>query len=162
MSFSTVGGRVSISRIFAAESLHIQRADFTCGPVTLLNVLAMRGDHSRTEDELAELCQARPGFGTSNEAMAVAAEHLGMVVVAVREDAAVADLERHIDDGAHVIVCYLALSGSGHYSIVSGHDERALYLHDCSYGLIRIEKATFERRWRNLDEPVERWFMATR
>ena len=159
---TSAGREVSITRIFEAESLHIQQADWTCGPVTLLNVLAMRGDHSHTETELAELCHARPGFGTSNEMMVVAAKQLGLEVVVVQEDAAVEDLERHIDGGSHVIVCYLALSGSGHYSIVAGYDERALYLRDCSYGLIRIGKETFEGRWRNQDEPAERWLMVTR
>ena len=159
---STFGERVSISQIFAVENLHIQRGDSNCGPVTLLNVLAMQGDHSRTENELADLCQTQPGFGTSNEMMVAAAKQLGMEIVAVQEDAAIGDLERHIDDVAHVIVCYLSLSASGHYSIVSEYDDKALYLHDCCYGLIRIEKETFEARWRNLDEPAERWFMATR
>ena len=150
-----------IKQLFKNQNLHIQKLNYTCGPVSLLNVLAAKGaagNHS--EESLAQLCGAKPGFGTSNEAMVETAGKLGLEVLEAAESADLGQVEEYLDRGACVIVCYLCLSGGGHYAVATEHDEAALYFLDCTHGLLRIEKDNFIGRWRNKHEPTERWFMA--
>ena len=151
---------MSIKQIYRTHKLRLQQLDYTCGPVSLLNVLAAKGQTGHGERELAALCKARPDFGTSNADLVKAAEHLGLEILEAADRADISRLEAYLDKNAYVIVCYISLGGGGHYSIVKEHDAQALYLLDCSYGLIRIEKATFLKCWRNKQEPAERWFMA--
>lgn len=153
---------MNIKQTYDDYGLHIQQLDFTCGPVSLWNVLALKGIPGYSERELAALCKSEPGFGTSNEMMVQAAAKLGLDVAEAKAPGEIAELEQHIDESHFVIVCYLCLSGGGHYSIISQYDTHAVYLRDCTHGLLRINKPTFYDRWRNGDEPVERWFMAIR
>ena len=149
-----------ISKIYQEWGLHIQQLDYSCGPVSLLNVLALKGDKSRSETELAKLCKAEPNRGTDTIDLVAAARDIGLEVVEVKQDADISDLESHLNAAVYPIVCYRSLGGGGHYSIVTEYDDKALYLFDCSYGLIRIEKDTFYKVWRNKHEPLKRWFMA--
>ena len=151
---------MQISKIYQDKGLHIQQLGYSCGPVCLLNVLSLKGDNNHSEMELAKLCQAEPNRGTDTSDMVRAANQLGLQVIEAKQDAKISDLEHHIDNSNYPIVCYISLSGSGHYSIVSEYDSEAVYLFDCCYGLIRIEKPTFDKHWHNGNEPIKRWFMA--
>ena len=151
-----------ISKIYQDKGLHIQQLNYTCGPVSLLNVLTLKGDKSHSETELARLCKAEAGRGTDTIDMVTAAKELGLEVAEAKPNAEISDLEGHLDAAAYPIVCYRSLGGGGHYSIVAEYDQEALYLFDCSYGLIRIDKATFYKCWRNKNEPLKRWFMAVK
>ena len=151
---------MSIKAVYQDQKLHIQELDYTCGPVTLLNVLSLKGNNNHDEFELAEACQAKPESGTPNTMMVKTASKLGLEVLEAKKEAEIKDLEDYLKQSAHVIVCYRSLGGGGHYSIVAESDQKALYLFDCAYGLIRIEKPTFYKRWRNKHEPIKRWFMA--
>lgn len=138
----------------------MQKEDYTCGPVTLLNVLVAKGRTDHDEPELSRLCQAKPDTGTTNADMVKVAKELGLEILETGASADIDCLETYLDKGAHVIICYISLSGGGHYSIIKEYDDKAFYLLDCSYGLIRIEKPTLLKRWRNRHEAAERWFMA--
>lgn len=154
---------MKIKQIYSDNNLAIQQKPYTCGPVSLLNVLQLKGDFSRTEDELAELCDAKPEIGTSNENMVKVAKQIDLGVIEVKQDASVEDLERSIDQGLSVIICYRHLySGGGHYGLITEHDEKAFYFRDCSYGFIRICKEDLKKFWYNQDKTVHGWFMAVK
>jgi len=42
---------MQIKKIFENNHLVLQEADFTCGPVALLNILALKGDSSHGEEK---------------------------------------------------------------------------------------------------------------
>jgi len=145
------------------NGLIIQKANYTCGPVSLLNVLRLKGDGAYSEPELAQICKARPGSGTDNNDLVVAAKQIGLEVVEVRQNATIADIERHLDNAAYVIINYFeAFSQDGHYSVVTDYDEHALYIADCYDGFLRITKKYFPRWWHNSDGSIVGWFMALR
>ena len=153
----------SIRKIYQDIGLHIQKLDYTCGPVSLLNVLSLRGDdRGRSEEQLASLCRAKPATGTSNKDMVRAAEALGLAVVETKQEAEISELEGQLDGGAYPIVGYRSLGGGGHYAVVIEYDQEALYLFDCAYGLLRIEKPIFRKRWRGQHDPAKRWFLAVK
>lgn len=152
----------TIKQIFADNNLAIQQLSYSCGPVSLLNILYQKGDFSHTEEELAELCDAKPGIGTANETLVKVAEDIGLEVAEVKQDANVSDIERNIDTGRFVIVNYFsAYSGNGHYSIISEYDDRSLYFRDCSRGFFVLDKDEFENFWYNQNKTIYGWYMAT-
>ena len=138
----------------------MHKEDHTCGPVTLFNVLVASGRTEHDEPELARLCQAKPDTGTTNADMVKAAKDLGLEILETGSEADIGQLEARLGKSAHVIVCYISLSGGGHYSIIQEYDDKAFCLLDCSCGLIRTEKPAFLKRRRNRREAAERWFMA--
>jgi predicted double-glycine peptidase len=154
---------MNIKKIYADNGLAFQEAEYTCGPVTLLNVLRLKGDFSRSEEELSKLCKAQPKIGTTEEDMVKAAKALGLKVAEEKQDADTSDIEKHIDNGDFVIVCYFhAFSGEGHYALVSEYDEKAFYLRDCSLGFPRLKKKYFKRYWYNSDKSIYGWLLAVK
>lgn len=140
----------------------IQQGASNCGPVSLLNVLRLKGDDTHTEEELAELCSAKPGFGTTDDNLLKAARAVGLEVAESKEGGTVADLERHIDDGDYVIICYTnAFSGNGHYSVAVAYDEDALYLRDSSLGSLRLRKDWLAKWWHGASGS-QQWYAAVR
>lgn len=154
---------MKITDIYRNNNLHIQVANYTCGPVSLLNILRMKGDASYSEDELAVICKAVPGKGTTNDNMVAAAKKIGLEVIETKANSQISDIERHIDNGDYVIINYFeAFSEDGHYSIAAEYDDKALYIADCYDGLIRIEKKYFPKWWHNSDNTIQGWFMAVK
>jgi predicted double-glycine peptidase len=154
---------MKITQIFDDNHLAFQEAEYTCGPVTLMNLLRLKGDFSHSEAELAKLCKTKPDPGTLEEDMVAAAKTLGLDVVEAKEGATIKELEQHIDNGEFVIVCYFhAFAGEGHYGLVTEYDDKAVYLRDCSLGFIRLKKQYFEKYWHDHDGSVKRWLMAVK
>jgi predicted double-glycine peptidase len=152
---------MKIKRLFADNNLIIQQKSYTCGPVSLLNVLRLKGDSSYSEDEQAELCEAKQGVGTSHANLVKVARSIGLEVIAEKEQATIADLEQSLDKGHYVIVNYLYLySDEGHYGLITEYDDEAFYFRDCSYGFIRLHKSDFDNAWWNQKKTIHGWFMA--
>jgi predicted double-glycine peptidase len=152
--------------IFSDNHLAIQQTSFTCGPVALLNVLHLKGDFSHTEDELAQICEATVGVGTTNENLVKAAKTIGLELVEEKSNAATEDIEHHLDNGAYVIICYTnAFSGNGHYTCVTAYDDRALYCRDPSLGFLRLSKEYLKELWhgsRDASTGSKQWYMAVK
>ena len=111
---------MNIKNIFSNEHLVIQELSYTCGPVALLNILHLKDDFTHNEKELAELCNAKTGIGTTNENLVKAAQKIGLELIEEKSNATVQDIQRNIDNGAYVIICYAnAYSGNGHYTVVT-------------------------------------------
>ncbi len=152
---------MNIPQLYIDHNFAFQQLGYTCGPVTLLNILRQRGDKSRSEEELASLCNALPGTGTTNDALVGAAKSVGLAVVAQKANAALDDIERHIDEAHAVIVNYFyAFSDEGHYAQVAGYDDYALYLADPTAGYMRIRKEYFVNHWHSQAGDIVRWFAA--
>lgn len=155
---------MDVKDIFSDNKLAIQEASYTCGPVALLNALHLKNDFSRNEDELAQICKAKPGIGTTNENLVKAAQAVGFTVVEEKSDASVEDIERNIDSGSYVIICYAnAFSGNGHYTLVTKYDDRALYCRDSAFGLFRFSKEYLINFWhgqRDASTGSNHWYMA--
>ncbi|MEX2209276.1 MAG: cysteine peptidase family C39 domain-containing protein [Patescibacteria group bacterium] len=118
---------------------------------------------SHSEEELIELCGAKPGVGTSNKGLVKAAEQAGMEIVEEKDKASLQDIEDHIDSGTAVIVCYKnAFSGNGHYTVIVEHDDEAFYCRDSAFGLFRIDKEKFLKHWFNPQGAGVRWYVAVK
>ena len=151
---------MSIKDLFARNNLVIQKTSYTCGPATILNILHLKGDFSYNEEELAKLCKTDPKTGTSNKNLVAAAQKVKLKLVEEKQGATTKDIERNIDAGAFVVVCYIhAYSGEGHYAIVSEYDDRAFYFRDCSFGLFRLKKKYFRKFWHGTDG-IQQWYVA--
>lgn len=151
---------MNIKDIFAQNALVIQKESYTCGPCSLLNVLALKGDLSHSELELAKRCNAKPGVGSSHEDMVRAAQETGLKVIEEKTHAAAEDIKRNIDAGAYVVVNFIdQYSGNGHYAVITEYDDRAFYLRDCTAGLFRLVEEYFVKCWRSGDG-IPRWYMA--
>lgn len=152
---------MNVKDIFTSNNLAIQQTSYTCGPASLLNVLLLKGDSSHTESELAKLCDCKPKVGTSNANLVKAAKAIGLEVVEAKDQAAIEDIERHIDNGECVIACYhYAYSGEGHYAVVTEYDDEALYFRDCTSGFFRLKKKYFDKFW--YGDESRRWLMAVK
>lgn len=152
---------MNVKDIFAQNGVIIQEASYTCGPCALLNVLRLKGDPSHTEDELSKLCNTRPGPGTDEADMVRVAKEIGLEVVEEKEKAEITDIERNVDAGNYVIVCYMHLySGEGHYGVITEHDKEAFYFRDPSFGLFRIRKKYFKKHWHSSGPP--QWYVAVK
>lgn len=149
---------MDIKKIYQDSSLHIQTTSYTCGPCALLNILRLKGDNKWTEQMLERLCEAKPGIGTTNEALLVAAAQTGLELISSKTGAEVRDIEEHLDAGRYVIVNYLhGFDGLGHYGVIVEHDELGLYLRDSSLGLVRIKKKDFTKYWYSNDKTIPQW-----
>jgi hypothetical protein len=157
---------MGVKSLLSDNHVAIQETTYTCGPVALLNVLHLKDDFSRTEEELAKICGAQPGVGTSNENLFKAAQEVGIKVIEVKSDATISDIERNIDNGAYVIICYAnAFSGNGHYAVVTDYDKRAIYCRDSNFGLFRFRKEYLDKFWhgqRDASIGSNRWYMAVK
>jgi predicted double-glycine peptidase len=151
--------------IILKNNLVIQVGRSTCGPCSLLNVLRLKGDMSGTEDEFAKICKTRDGIGTSNADMIEAAKQVGLDVLETKAGGTAADVKRHIDAGAYVIVNYFhTFSGNGHYAVITDYDDNAFYLADCSLGFLRLRDEYFLKYWYGHDPGSEskKWFLAVK
>jgi predicted double-glycine peptidase len=152
-----------VKDIFIKHHLAIQEGSFTCGPVTILNILRLKEDFSHSEEELTKLCDAKPGVGSSNENVVKAAKQVGLKILEEKTNSAIADIEKHIDNGAYVIVNYIhAFDGNGHYSAITDYDDRSLYFADSSLGFLRLRKEEFQKHWYNSDKTIRGWYAAVR
>lgn len=156
---------MNVKDIFDKNKLAIQQESYTCGPVALLNILHMKNDFSYNEEELARLCDARVGYGTTPENLVKAAQKLGLEVVEEKSNGNVEDIQRNIDMGAYVIILYKnAFSGNSHYTVVTKYDDKALYCRDSAFGLLRFSKEYLEKFWHGVTHDASRnskqWFMA--
>jgi predicted double-glycine peptidase len=157
---------MNVKDLFSDNGLVIQQTSFTCGPVALLNALHLKGDFSRTEEELSKLCDAKAKFGTTEENLVKAARTVGLELVEEKSNATVEDIQRNIDNGAYVIICYTnAFSGNGHYTCVTEYDDRALYCRDPALGLLRLSKEYLPKFWHgsmDASRGSNRWYMAVK
>jgi predicted double-glycine peptidase len=148
--------------LFAQNDVVIQQAGYTCGPCTLLNVLRLKGDPSHTEDELSKSCNAKPETGTSQKDLMRVAKEIGIEVVEEKKGADISDIERNIDNGNYVIVCYMhAFAGEGHYAVITEYDDVALYFVDPSFGIFRLRKEYLKKWWYG-SSGVQQWYAAVR
>ena len=157
---------MNISKIFSDNHLAIQQTSFTCGPTALLNALHLKGDFSRSEEELSKLCNAKEKFGTTEENLIKAAKAVGLELIEEKSNANVEDIQRNLDNGASVIICYTnAFSGNGHYTCVTEYDDRALYCLDPAFGFLRLSKEYLGKFWHgSMDASAgsQRWYMAVK
>lgn len=155
---------MKIQDLFSDNNLAIQQTSFSCGPVALLNALHVKGDQSHSEDELIKICDAKPGIGTTNENMVKAAREIGLELIEEKSNATIQDIERNIDNGACVIICYTnAFSGNGHYTCVTDYDDRAIYCRDPALGFLRLSKEYLTKFWqgtRDASEGSQQWYLA--
>jgi predicted double-glycine peptidase len=127
-----------------------------------LNVLRLKGNSSYTEEKMSKKCNAKPGIGTMEADMVRVAKEIGLEVIETEEGGALKDIERNLDDGKYVIVCYMhAYSGEGHYGVITEYDKRAFYFVDPSFGLFRLRKEYFSKWWYGSDG-VKQWYMAVK
>lgn len=154
---------MNIRKLYQDNRHAFQTVGFSCGPVTLLNILRQRGDMSHTEEELIELCKADAVTGTTNDNLITAARTLGFTIVEERDKATVKDIERQLDEDNMVVVNYFyAFSNEGHYAQVAEYDDKAFYLIDPTAGYMRIKKEYFVTNWHSQDGTITGWFMAIR
>jgi len=152
---------VGIKEIYADADVALQTTLYTCGPIALLNALRLKGETDYTEEQLEELCQAKPDIGTAVLRMVEVAEMVGLEVVETQMQASIEDLERNLGDGCNVIVCYMnAYSGNSHYMLLTDHDDQAFYCRDSVFGLFRFKKAYLDGFWYGDDS--KQWYLAVR
>lgn len=153
---------MNVKDIFAQNGILIQETSYTCGPSTLLNVLRLKGNDSHTEAELAKRCNTKPGIGTLEADLVRVAKEIGIEVIEEKEHAQIADIERNLDDGNYVIVCYMhAFAGEGHYAIITEYDDQAFYFRDPSLGMFRLKKKYFKEWWHDATG-IQQWYAAVK
>ncbi len=158
---------MNIKGIFSDNNLVIQEGQSNCGPAALLNVLRLRGDFTHNEEELAQLCKAKVGYGTTPENLVKAAQNLGIEIVEEKSGASLQDIQRNIDKGTYVIILSAAtFSGNSHYTVVTEYDDQALYCRDSAYGFLRLEVEHLEKLWHGVDHDASRgskqWYVAVK
>ncbi len=158
---------MNVKDVFSDNHLVIQQGQSNCGPAALLNILHLKDDFSHNEEELAQLCKAKVGYGTALENLIQTAQKLGLEVVEEKLNGTVEDIQRNIDKGAYVIIIYKnAFSGHSHYTVVTQYDDQALYCRDSALGLLRFNKEYLEKFWHGVAHDASRnskqWYMAVK
>jgi predicted double-glycine peptidase len=158
---------MNIKDIFSDNHLAIQQGQSNCGPTALLNVLHLKDDFSRTEEELAGLCNAKVGYGTTPDNLVKAARSVGIEVVEEKSNANLQDIKRNIDKGAYVIILSTAtFSGNSHYTCITEYDDNALYCRDSNYGFLRLNTEYVEKLWHGVEHDASRgsqqWYVAVK
>jgi ABC-type bacteriocin/lantibiotic exporter with double-glycine peptidase domain len=158
---------MNVKDIFADNHLVIQEGQSNCGPAALLNILHLKDDFSHNEEELAQLCEAKVGHGTTPENLVKAAQKLGLEVVEEKSNGTVEDIQRNIDTKSFVIILYKnAFSGHSHYTVVTKYDDLALYCRDSAFGLLRFSKEYLDRFWHGVDHDASKgskqWYIAVK
>jgi ABC-type bacteriocin/lantibiotic exporter with double-glycine peptidase domain len=133
------------------ETLH---ADM-CGPASLKIILEYYGI-SKSEKELADLCNLVPGLGVDDKSIKSAAEKLGFKVE-IKNESSFEDIEEWLKKGMPVIVDWFTRGRQdyndsevpdGHYSVVTGLDDEYIYLQDPEIGAERkIKREDFMKVW---------------
>ena len=126
-----------------------------CGPASLKIVLKYYGMEA-TEKELARLAGASSNLGADDKGLALAAKHFGFKVK-IKNNSSFKDIERWLDKKVPVIVNWFTRGrkdyfdsaiADGHYSVVSGLDNRFIYLQDPEIGKIRkLKRDDFMKVW---------------
>jgi uncharacterized protein YvpB len=158
---------MNVKDIFSGNHLVIQEGQSNCGPAALLNVLHLKGDFSHTEEELAKLCDAKVGYGTTPENLVKAAKQLGIEVVEEKTNASLQDIQRNLDAGAYVIILSTAtFSGNSHYTCITEYDDQALYCRDSAYGFLRLDTEYLGKLWHGVEHDASKgsrqWYVAVR
>lgn len=158
---------MDVKKIFSDNHVVIQEGRSNCGPAALLNVLHLKGDFSHTEEELAQLCKTKVGYGTTPENIVKAAQQLGLELVEEKPEGNVNDIERNIDAGHFVIILYNnAYSGNSHYTVITEYDDGAVYCRDSAFGFFRFSKENLEKFWHGVahdaSQNSKQWYMAVK
>lgn len=126
-----------------------------CGPASLKILLSYYGIE-KTEKELARLCKTKNDLGTNDKGIKEAAEYLGFKVI-IKNNSSFKDMEAWLKKDIPVIVNWFTRGradytdsdvADGHYSVVSGLDDKFIYLQDPEIGKIRkLEREDFMKVW---------------
>ena len=126
-----------------------------CGPASLKIVLNYYGT-DKTEKELAKLSGWNKKLGIDNRGIEKAVKVLGFKLE-IKNNSSFNDVEKWLDRGVPLIVNWFTRGGKdcsdsdiadGHYSVVTGLDDRFIYLQDPEIGKIRkLERNDFRRVW---------------
>ena len=126
-----------------------------CGPATLKIVFGYYGIN-KSEDELAKISGWDKNLGIDDEAIKKASEQLGFKVK-IKNNSTFKDIESWLKKGVPVIVDWFTRgrnnypeseTADGHYSVVTGLDNKFIYLQDPEIGKMRkIKKYDFMRVW---------------
>jgi predicted double-glycine peptidase len=155
------------------ESIHIPVKPFQetlhggyCGPATLKIVLDYY-DIDKTEQELSELCNRDVDLGVGDADLKRAAESLGFKVE-IKNFSSFDDIRSWLTKEVPVIVNWITRGrydypedevADGHYSVVSGLDDKFIYLQDPEVGRERkIDREDFLRVWFDFStDHIEKW-----
>lgn len=126
-----------------------------CGPASLKIVLGYYG-MEKTEKDLAKLCGAKKDLGIDDQGIKKVAENLGFKVQ-IKNNSSFKDIEKWLEHGVPVIVDWFTRGrmdyadsnvADGHYSVVTGLDEKCIYLQDPEIGKIRkLNREDFMTVW---------------
>lgn len=124
-----------------------QANDYFCGPATLAMIFASAG-LSRSQQQIAQLLQTRPDYGTRRGAIVRVARSAGFHVKAWR-NASLDQLKKCLSRGIPVLVNYRETEENiGHFAIVTGFEKGRILLHDPWHGkFISLSEDEFVRRW---------------
>lgn len=121
-----------------------QRPGF-CGPASLKMVLSYFGVE-KNENDLAKLSGCSKAEGVGAKGIVKAAKSLSFRAF-VRDFSGVEDIKGFVKKGIPVIVDWFS-ADEGHYSVVTGIDQRKIYLQDPELGRLRVMKLDeFKRVW---------------
>jgi predicted double-glycine peptidase len=151
-----------LHEFFPIHKVYIQDLDYSCGPCAILNILNLKNSAVHYgEEEICRLCHTDRQNGTTPEKMEKGLRAVGLKIEESKSGASIGDIRRHLDQGHFVIVNYMHLyAGEGHYGVVTGYDDYALYLVDSSLGLIRLDNHDFEKAWHDSEASRERYLLA--
>lgn len=143
----------------------VQTTDYSCGPSSLVAVLAYYGITQRESKVILE-AKTNPEIGAEREDLAEVAESYGLTAT-VRDGLHLADLERELSQGFPVIILNQSWTDAlttnwkdnwedGHYLVVIGMDAASVYVEDPLLDGVRgyIPRREFVERWHDwtLDE----------
>ncbi len=128
-----------------------------CGPGVLKIILNYYGGPDYTEDQLATILKTTQTHGTWGKDLKTGAEEIGFKAE-LKDEATFEDIEEWLKKGVPPIVNWFTpgrtdyhadlLYPEGHYSVVSGLDEKYIYLQDPEIGGMRkIPRDTFMGIW---------------
>ncbi len=126
-----------------------------CGSASLKIVLDYYGIE-KSEKELAKMAGWNKDLGVDDQGIKRAAELLGFKVK-IKNNSNYQDIQNWLNKGVPIIVDWFTRGRSdypdsdiadGHYSVVSGLDDKFIYLQDPEIGKIRkIKRSDFIRVW---------------
>jgi predicted double-glycine peptidase len=126
-----------------------------CGPASLKIVFDYYG-FNKSEKELALLAGTTCDLGTDEKGLVKAAKSLGFKCI-VKNKSTFSDIEKWLKKGVPVIVDWFTRGradypssevADGHLSVVTGLDDKHIYIQDPEIGEIRImERDDFMKVW---------------
>lgn len=153
----------------AADAIphHYQETDHTCGPAALKMVLEHLWGIRVAEESLAARLGTDDFIGTRQRVLVRFIEELGLQGQERHTDTTIADLERLLDDGYVVMVCYyLEEEATDHYAVVQAVTRDHMVLQDPWLGPgTTLAREMFDAHWYS-DPKVparrDRWLLAIR